>query len=150
MEALSSIAASINSGSMLRMGMDSICPLLAASSHQPPSNMETPSIFSSQPPFLGLYLTTCPSPLPALNRQKKNCQAPCPFCVHVSKRSQKMDTDWHYNHFSPTHHPIHHQIFFWSHMKVMAKIRLFYSSADAIILPWPDEKISSTLFYGYI
>ena len=66
-----------------------------------------------------------------------NCQALCPFlclCVYVSKNLRKWtQTDTKVT-FHPTHHPPPGN-FFWSQMKGMAKIKLFYSSAMALILP---------------
>ena len=67
------------------------------------------------------------------------CQALCPFlclCVCVSKILRKWtQTDTKVTfHPPPTTHPPPGN-FFWSQMKGMAKIRLFYSGDMALILP---------------
>ena len=56
------------------------------------------------------------------------CQALCQFCVCLSnfKDGQRL------KHQPPGN-------FFWCQMKVMAKIRLFYSSAMALILPQLED-----------
>ena len=78
--------------------------------------------------FLSLYLAS-------------NCQALCPFlclCLCVSKSLRKWtQTDTKVTFHPPpttttTHPP---ENFFWSQMKGMAKIRLFYSGDMALILP---------------
>ena len=60
------------------------------------------------------------------------------FCVCVSKSLRKWtQTDTKVTFHPPppttTHHPPEN--FFWSQMKGMAKIRLFYSGDMALILP---------------
>ena len=63
------------------------------------------------------------------------CQALCPFlclCVCVSKSLRK----WTQTDTKVTFHPpTPPENFFWSQMKGMAKIRLFYSGDMALILP---------------
>ena len=57
------------------------------------------------------------------------------FCVCVSKSLRKWtQTDTKVNFHPPTR-PLEN--FFWSQMKGVAKIRLFYSGAVALILPCP-------------
>ena len=64
-----------------------------------------------------------------------NFQARCPFCVCVSKSIKK----WSQTDTKVTFHPPPPlpppENFFWSQMKGMAKIRLFYSGDMALILP---------------
>ena len=67
------------------------------------------------------------------------------FCVCVSKSLRKWtQTDTKVT-FHPPPPPPPPENFFWSQMKGMAKIRLFYSSAMELIFPWLKDIINFVL-----
>ena len=71
------------------------------------------------------------------------CQALCPVSIFVSvcpknlRKWTQTDTKVTFHHHPPPPPPPTHppENFFWSKMKGMAKIRLFYSGDMALILP---------------
>ena len=69
------------------------------------------------------------------NTFHENCQALSPFCVCLSKSFKKWTQTDTKVFFQPPPSPPTRN-FFWCQMKGLAKIRLFYSGAMALILPW--------------